>query len=250
MITKDTASENLDALIKDAISRIKETIAKGAPYWENFNLWHQASLDCLEQIYGSNHRNLNEFAQIRFSNPAGDNNSQRVTFIVGLMVAKERLLATYLSVKSYWDEGVKTITYPTIFLSCSEKSKKISDKLKTFLTNLGAKVVFVSDEPNLNLSVSDKVSYYLAQCNTGIAVLTADDELVSGKRINKRNIDHEVGLMSKSEEINNRIVILKEDKVEKASNYKENVHITFNRSTFGDDVYPKLVKELRAFGFF
>ncbi|MGE5041332.1 MAG: TIR domain-containing protein [Candidatus Levyibacteriota bacterium] len=250
MITRNKAEEILDALIKDSIKRIKNTLANRTPYWENFNLWRQTSLDCLEQIYGPNHRNVIEFSQIRFANPSGDTNSQNVTFIVGIISAKERLLASMISVKSYWLENVKTNTYPIIFLSCSDKSEKIAGKIKTFLINLGARVVYVVDEPNLNLSIEDKVTYYMAQCDCGIAVLTGDEKLFDGKPVNKRNIDHEIGLLTKSSNINNRIIILRESNVEKATNYQEKVHISFNRATFGDDVFPSLVRELRGFGYF
>lgn len=250
MTNKTKVKENLSVLIEDCNFRIKKTIELEKPYWENFDLWRQSSLDCLEQVYEPNHRNLNEFAQIRFVKPAGDDISQRVTFIVGVQIAQEKLFATLLSVDSYWDEGIKTMTYPTIFLSCSEKSKKIAEKIKLFLTNLGAKVIFVSDEPNLNLSPDDKVSYYMAQCDCGIAVLTADERLENGEHVNRRNIDHELGLMSKSPNIGGRIITLKENNLKKASNHGEKIDLRFNKGTFGDDVYPALVKELRAFRYF
>lgn len=250
MITKINAQEILKALVADALDRVKTTITNGKPHWEKFDLWRQAALDCLEQIYSPNHRNLVEFSQIRFSNPSTDEASQLVTFIVGLNIARERLVATQLSVELYWSDDIPTSQYPIIFLSCSEKAKKISSKLEIFLTNLGAKVIIVSKEPNLNLSPNSKVEYYMSLCNCGIVLITADEQLESGEQINRRNIDHEIGLMSKSTNIQPRIIVLKEKSIQKASNHAEKMHISFNRSTFGEDVYPDLVKEMKAFGYF
>lgn len=249
MITKKNAQEVLAAMVADTDNRIKTTIESGKPFWDKFDLWRQASLDCIEQIYLPNHRNLAEFSQIRFSNPGTDSASQLVTFIVGLTIAKEKLVATQLSVELYWSEDIRTSSYPIIFLSCSEKAKNLYNKLEIFLTNLGAKVIIVSKQPNLNLTPNSKIEHYMSQCNCGIALITADEQLESGEQINRRNIDNEIGLMSKSTNINPRIIILKEKSVKKASNHAEKVHINFYRGTFGDDVYPELVKELKAFGF-
>lgn len=250
MITKKKAQEVLDALVGDTTERIKATMVAGKPSWDKFDIWRQMALDCIEQIYLPNHRNLIEFSQIRFSNPTANESSQLVTFIVGLQIARERLIATRASVELYWGDDMTTSTYPIIFLSCSEKAKKISNKLRDFLTILGAKVIIVSEEPNLNFSPASKVEYYMSQCNCGIVLITADEELESGQKINRRNIDNEIGLLSKSENINPRIIILNEKSVKRASNHAEKVHISFNRSIFGDDVYPALVKELKAFGYF
>ena len=249
MITKSKASSVLDELIKMAIQRIDNTVANGKPQWEGFEMWKQASLDCLEQIYGANHRNVLDFLQIKFSNPTGDPNAQRVTFLVGLMMAKEKLIATLFAVQTYWEEKSKDIIYPIVFISVSEKAMNLAEKLEVFLINLGATPIVVSKKPNLGLTPEAKVNHYLDQCNSGIVIAACDQVLRDGTKISKGNIDNEIGLLTKSPNINNRIIILKEKEVNLSSNHKERVHITFNRSMFSD-IYSDLIKDLKGFGFF
>lgn len=250
LITKLKVEKILEILIDDVDKRIQITNQSGIPHWDGFDIWNQSAKDCLEQIYGTNHRNVIEFSQIRYSRPpALDFKSQLVTFVVGLTIAQEKLRATSVSVHNYWKDDVNEVTYPIIFLAASEQAKKYSIRLKDFLTILGAKVIMVSEMPNLNLSPADKVKYYMSLCNCGLALITADKELSSGKKVNSGNIDNEVGLMTNSENIGDKIIYLKERGVDKVSNYSERVHISFTKSRFGDDVYPSLVKEIRSFGF-
>jgi hypothetical protein len=61
-------------------------------------------------------------------------------------------------------------------------------------------------------------------------------------------VDHEIGMLQTMANIGNRIVYMKDRKVEFPSNYREKVWIPFDRDRISESFVP-LVKELRALAF-
>ncbi|OGK53047.1 hypothetical protein A2970_00070 [Candidatus Roizmanbacteria bacterium RIFCSPLOWO2_01_FULL_44_13] len=252
MPTKNQFTKTLKVLIDDSEDRFHKTLKNKEPFWVNFEAWRTLCQDTIDLIYGPNSRNLNDFNSIRYSlSEAGvSHEQQNITFVVGLITANQKLKGMLLTVNSYLQEESVRLNsiYPTIFLSHGDKSKKLTDKLKEFLIILGATVVDVLEEANRNLSIGDKVKLLMSSCNCGIALITAEDKLVSGKMEGRPNIYHEIGLMEKSENINPRMILLKEDTVTLPSNLREKGYTKFNRSIFSE-IYPLIIKELKSFGY-
>jgi len=244
---------SLLVLIEDARIRVEKTIESNQPYWQNFEAWKTKCKDTIDLIYGLSSRNLIEFNNIGYValNVYATPKDNLIAFIVGMMTAKQKLEGFLFTVENFIDESeqIRTGIYPTIFLSRSEKAEKLSNRLKLFLSNLGATVIDVMEQPNLNLSLSNKITHYMRPCNCGIVLVTADETIISGEKREKPNIDHEMGLLEKDPNIAGKIIILKEDVVNLPTNYKEKGYISFNRSSFSD-VFVNLVKELRGFGFY
>lgn len=254
MPTKTQFKKTLQELITDSETRFHKALQEGKPFWDDFEVWKSRCQDTIDFIYGPNSRNLNEFNNIKYSpiDVSAEPAQQNFMFVVGLLIASQRLKGILSTVDNFLpDDAIQpSITHPTIFLSHSGKSQKMANELKSFLENLGATVIDVMSEPNILRSVDQKVESYLNLCNLGIALITADDELKSGEKREKPNIDHEIGMMMKASNIASRIVLLKEDKVTKLpSNIQSKGYITFNRSAFSK-IFSDLVKEIRAFGYY
>lgn len=119
--------------------------------------------------------------------------------------------------------------------------------VRDFLQALGLSPVVVRDMPNLNLSVNEKVRVYLGICTAAIALVTVEDETTAQEQRARPNVENEIGMLQTAENINSRIVYLKEPEVKFASNHQEKVWIAFNKKRV-QDVFIPLAKELKAFG--
>ena len=120
--------------------------------------------------------------------------------------------------------------------------------MRDFIAALGLGPVLVCDMPNLNLSVNEKVRFYMALCTGGIALATVDDETTADEQRARPNVENEIGMLQMASNIGSRIIYLKEPAVRFASNYQEKVWIPFSKERIQDS-FVDLAKELRAFGF-
>lgn len=252
-LAKHPLKRKLEELIADCDTRTHKSLSEGKPNWNDFESWRTQCQDLIDLIYGPNSRNLNDFNSIRYSPVDSDANEglRSITFLIGLLTAKQRLKGFLGTINSFLPDDVQqSITYPTVFLSHSGKCQKLADKLKQFLENLGATVIDVLGEPNKLMSIDQKIDSYMNLCNLGIALITADDELKSGEKRERPNIDHEIGMLMKAPNIAPKIILLKEDRVTKLpSNIAGKGYIGFNRSSFAE-IFTDLVKEIKAFGFY
>lgn len=103
--------------------------------------------------------------------------------------------------------------------------------------------------PNLNLSLNEKIRFYMALCTGGIALATVEDETVASEQRARPNVENEIGMLQTAPNIGSRIIYLKEPGVAFASNYQEKVWIPFTKERV-QDALVDVAKELRAFGFF
>jgi len=76
---------------------------------------------------------------------------------------------------------------------------------------------------------------------------TAEDETIALETRTRPNVENEIGMLQASPNIGERIIYLKEQEVQFASNYSEKVWIPFEKGRLQDSFIP-LLRELRAFG--
>ncbi len=102
--------------------------------------------------------------------------------------------------------------------------------------------------PNLGLSIHDKVRKCMRICSSAVVLATPDDdeEVASQTRRTRPNVEHEIGMLQTMPNIGNRIVYMKDPKVESPSNYREKCWIPFDKDRASES-FVALIKELRAF---
>jgi predicted nucleotide-binding protein len=120
--------------------------------------------------------------------------------------------------------------------------------VRDFLIALGLAPVVVQEAPNLNLSINEKVRFYMSFCTGAIALATVEDETTANEIRARPNVENEIGMLQTAPNIGARLVYLKEPDVQFASNYQEKVWIPFTKEKVQDAFIP-ITKELRAFGF-
>lgn len=242
-------------LISETRKRIENCRNRGSIDWDNFEVWRTACLDAIEVTFGSNHRNLIEFQGIRFTaEPNSMPIQSLIAHIVGLQIALEKLIGMFYTIEVWLPEDEPQLPpapfQPITFIAHGGSNQSQLNKLKEFLLALGAVPVVVEEQPSLGLSILDKVRYYIAYCNSGIALITAEDRLQGSNEVRGRpNVDHEIGILMESANIGGRLIILKEQGVTLPSNYRELVWTEFSGDNL-DSALTQIVKEFRAFGFF
>lgn len=147
----------------------------------------------------------------------------------------------------------KTIGQPlqlgqAIFLAHS-KNRAPLEAVKKILGQFNIPYKVAVDEPNLGRPIGIKVRETMKACNCAILIFTADQELFDkdGNSIWRanENVSHELGACSFLYE--DRIVIIKEEKVDLPSNFKEIGYISFKDGELNAKAMD-IVKELLGFG--
>ncbi len=109
------------------------------------------------------------------------------------------------------------------------KNKKPLDQLKKILDQFKIPYKVAIDEPNLGRPISGKIREIMKACNCAILIFTADEEFndKDGKVIWRpsENVVFELGATGYL--YDNRIVIMKEDKVDFPSNFRDIGYISF-----------------------
>jgi predicted nucleotide-binding protein len=129
------------------------------------------------------------------------------------------------------------------------KNKKPLEQLRRILDQFKVPYRVATEEPNLGRPIGIKVKEVMESCNCAILLFTADEELFdkNGESIWRpnENVIHELGASSYL--YGNRIVILKEQNVTMASNYKDLGYISFASDAL-DAKSIDVLKELIGFG--
>lgn len=255
LLTKHQMLTALDGLIVEAERLHGLFLAQFVTWSPDFTIWRKASESTLEAIFGSGSHALSSFKNIYFLPPPGQEfpteaerqNAQLAWFDSGLRFAHSTLIGYRYSVERLAiDEPVRSTPY--IFISHGGPTMTHVELVRDFLSALGLWPVVVRQMPNLNLSVNEKVRFYMALCTGAIALATVEDETIANQQRTRPNVENEIGMLQMAPNIGSRLIYLKEPDVAFASNYQEKVWIPFAKERVQDS-FIDLVKELRAFGF-
>lgn len=255
MLTKEQMLNALDGLI-DETARLHSQFLQDFRSWTpEFAVWMKACESTVETIFGSTSDALQSFKAIYFLPPAGQDyttdmeaeKDNLVWFDSGLRYAHSSLVGYRYAVERLALEEPQRSS-PYLFISHGGETRTHVDSMGDFLGALGLVGIVVSDLPNLNLSVNEKVSYYMSLCSGAIVLATEEDETVDQVKRTRPNVENEVGMLQTVQNIGSRIVYLKEPGVKFASNYAEKVWIPFEKKRV-QDAFIAVAKELRAFGF-
>ena len=255
MLTKQQMLGALDGLIAEAQRLHAVFLTNLVPWAPAFVVWFKASESTVEAIFGSSSATLSSFKNIFFVPPPWEqpvNDVERrkaeiTWFDSGLRFAHGALIGYRYSVERLAVEEPARST-PYVFVSHGGPTLTHVHLVRDFLTALGLGPVVVSDLPNLNLSVNEKVRFYMALCTGAIALATVEDETVAGEQRTRPNVENEIGMLQMAPNIGSRIIYLKEPDVIFATNYQEKVWIPFSKERV-QDTFVALARELRAFGF-
>jgi predicted nucleotide-binding protein len=129
------------------------------------------------------------------------------------------------------------------------KNKKPLEQLRRILDQFKVPYKVATEEPNLGRPIGTKVKEVMEACNCAILLFTADEELFDKDKNSiwrpNENVIHELGASSYL--YGNRIVILKEQNVNMASNFKDLGYISFETNAL-DAKSLDVLKELIGFG--
>jgi hypothetical protein len=245
----------LDGLIQEAERLYKKFLSDFQPWTADFAVWLKASESTVEAIFGSGSDTLRSFKNIYYTPPPSEpyandleRDKARLTwFGIGLRYAHASLLGYRYSVERLAQEPPSRPT-PNIFVSHGGPTRSHVDQVRDFLVALGLQPVVVEDLPNLNLSLNEKVRFYMGLCSGAVALATAEDETAAQEQRTRPNVENEIGMLQTAPNIGARIVYLKEPDVQFASNYAEKVWIPFTKD-HPQNAFTHLARELRAFGF-
>lgn len=255
MLSKQQMLSALEGLIREAERLYQQFLADFQPWSADFAVWLKASESTVEAIFGSNSDALRSFKSVYYMPPPGDQytndleyaNARRTWFESGLRYAHVTLIGYRYSVERLAPEPPARST-PNIFVSHGGPTRTHVDHVRDFLSALSLQPIIVADLPNLNLSVNEKVRFYMDLCTAGLALATAEDETTANEQRTRPNVENEIGMMQTAPNIGDRIIYLKEPTVEFATNYSEKVWIPFSKECI-QDAFVRIARELRAFGF-
>ena len=255
MLTKQQMLTALDGLILEAERLHSQFLSDFLPWSADFAAWLKACESTVETIFGSTSHAVSSFKGIfflpppwqQFANDLERQKAQLTWFDSGLRYARASLVGYRYSVERLAvEEPVRGTPY--IFVSHGGPTMTHVYLVRDFLAALGLSPVIVRELPNLNLSVNEKVRYYVGLCTGAIALATAEDETISQEERTRPNVENEIGMLQTAENIGARIIYLKEPTVTFASNYAEKAWIGFVKERV-QDAFVDIAKELRAFGF-
>jgi|SRR5579883_1351650 len=137
----------------------------------------------------------------------------------------------------------------SIFLAHG-RNKAPLEQLEKILRQFNIPFKVAVEEPNLGRPIGIKVREIMHGCNCAILIFTADECLYDkdGNEVWRpsENVGHELGACGYLYQ--NRIVIIKEDKITFPTNYRELGYISFSASTGLEAKAMEILKELIGFG--
>jgi hypothetical protein len=255
MLSKQQMLGALDGLIAEGARLHQLFLGDFATWSPDFAVWLKASESTIETIFGSASEALLSFKTIYFLPPAGEQFANDVEkhkaelgwFDSGLRYAISTLIGYRYSVERLASDMTSRTT-PNIFISHGGPTLTHVHLVRDFITALGLSPIVVMDMPNLNLSVNEKVRFYMSLCSGAIALATVEDETTTLEKRARPNVENEIGMLQMAPNIGARIVYLKEPTVKFASNQQEKVWIPFDKAHV-ETAFILIAKELRAFGF-
>lgn len=254
MLTKQQMLGALDSLIGDGGALHQQFLRDLIPWTGPFAAWLKACESTIEAVYGPGSDALRSFRAIYFFPPPGQTFPNEVErqkanpawFDSGLRYAIATLVGYRYSIERLLPDEPQRPN-PYVLISHGGPTRTHVDAVRDLLSTVGLAPVIVEDMPNLNLSLNEKVRFYMGMCASAIVLATEEDETVAAEKRTRPNVENEVGLMQNAPNIGNRIIYLKELGVKFASNYQEKVWIPFEKGSVQGAFIP-LLKELRAFG--
>ena len=129
------------------------------------------------------------------------------------------------------------------------KNKKPLEQLKKILNEFKIPYKVAIDEPNIGRPISSKIREVMKSCNCAILIFTADEELrdKDGNVIWRpsENVVYELGATGYL--YDNRIVIMKEDRINFPTNFQDIGYISFEKDKLEAKAMD-IIKELIGFG--
>jgi len=111
--------------------------------------------------------------------------------------------------------------------------------------DLGFKTLELAQEPNIGMTVIEKLEANAQQCDSAVIVMTGDDTDADGRSRARENVMHEIGFFQ-GRYGRARVCLLHEDGVSIPSNLSGAVYIPFPRGMVSASFHV-LARELRAF---
>ena len=255
MLTKEQMLSALDGLIAEAERLHNVFLSNFVTGSPDFTVWLKACESSVEAISGSSSDALLSFKGIcflprldqQFANARERRKAELTWFDSGLRFARSTLVGYRYSVERLAPEEPERGTR-YIFISHGGPTMTHVQLVQDFLGALGLGPVVVRDSPNLNMSVNEKVRFYMKLCIGAVALATVEDETIANEQRTRPNVENEIGMLQAAPNIGSRIIYLKEPNVTFASNYQEKVWIPFTKERVQDS-FINIAKELRAFGF-
>ena len=255
MLSKQQMLTALDGLVDEA-ERLHDVFLQNLVTWTpEFVIWLKAAESAVEAIFGTNSQALASLKSVYFlpppggvyANELGEEQAKVTWFDSGLRYAHVTLVGYRYSVDRLAPEEI-TRPRPYLFIAHGGRTMTHVQLVRDFLQVLGLVGIDVVEAPNLNLSANEKVRCYMGLCAGGIALATLEDETTTAEGRARPNVENEIGMMQAAPNIGERIIYLKEDGVQFASNYAEKVWIPFSKERVQDAFIP-IARELQAFGF-
>jgi predicted nucleotide-binding protein len=104
-------------------------------------------------------------------------------------------------------------------------------RLKDFIRErLGMEPVILAEQPDLGLTVVEKLEKYGPECDFALIILTADDQTASGGARARQNVTHELGFFH-GVLGRDRVLLLKQAGVELFSNISGLIYKEFERDS-------------------
>ena len=254
-MTKQQMLDALDGLVQRCEQLGDKFVKDLQPWTPEFVAWLKACESTIEVIFGSNSHALLGFKGIHFQPPPSKQYASEsqagqtmlLWFMNGLHFACSTLVGHRYAVERLAEEEPARPS-PYIFISHGGPTRTHVDAVRDFIAALGLSPIIVADQPNLNLSLHEKVRLFMDICSGAVVLATEEDETLAQEKRTRPNVEHEVGMLQVSQYIGGRIIYLKEAGVQFASNYDEKVWIPFDKSR-APEAFIDIARELRAFGF-
>ena len=127
-----------------------------------------------------------------------------------------------------------------IFISHGH-NENVRMKLKQFLQErLSLEPIVLQDEPDLGMTIVEKLERYGSNCSFALIVLTSDDVTIEGGKRARQNVIHELGFFH-GKLGRDRVLLLKQQGVELFTNISGVIYKEFN----GNDI-EKIFDDIRA----
>lgn len=124
---------------------------------------------------------------------------------------------------------------------------KLWARLQIFLNDdLNLKTLTFEDESRTGESITNILSEFLEQSSLAVLVMTAEDETAEGKSRARQNVVHEAGLFQGRLGFD-KVIILKQDRVEEFSNIAGLQYIAFNEENI-EQAFYELQRKLKKLG--
>ncbi len=249
---KPTAITNLH----DALQKIPELMQQGYKS-PDFEKWKRDTRVAIENAFGSDSRNVQEFTEIRYTPLIADKEFYQDAYLGGLQRSSSILESMVDEIKRYWlnnevstagSSTVESVASREVFL-IHGRDEGVRDKVARFLGQLELEPVILAEQASQGKTIIEKFEDH-AQVGFAIALLTPDDtgslsnDVDTPRPRARQNVIFELGYFIGRLGREGVCALTKGD-VEVPSDYSGVVYIPMDD---GDGWEVKLVRELKAAG--